>query len=113
VRLTLAKAILDQFAFVGLMERMEESIAGLRSVSEHLGLEIPVGPVGMENTSAEFRDDLTWLDPNDEVGGLLYRSLEDDRELYQWAVKRFENRYWTRRLEASSDDRTAMDVPRV
>jgi len=112
-RLTLAKAILNQFAFVGLMEQMEESIAELRSVLEYLGLEIPPGPLGMENTSGEFRDDLIWLDPNDEVGGLLYRSLEEDRKLYQWAVERFDNRYWTRRLERNSGDRTAMDVARV
>jgi hypothetical protein len=44
----------------------------------------------MVNTSSEFRDNLSWIDPADEVGSLLLRSVEQDRQLYDWAVARLD-----------------------
>lgn len=101
-RLTLAKAILSQFAFVGLTERMEESVATLRGIAEYLGVEIPPGEVGVENSSGEFRDDVSWVHPDDQVGALLFKAVDEDRQLYEWAVECFENRLWTKRLESLS-----------
>jgi hypothetical protein len=99
VRLLLAKSLLDQFVFVALTERMDESIEQLRKVCSHLGIELPEGRVGRENASSELRDDLSWVHPDDEVGALLFKSVEQDRQLYDWAAARFEEHYWLRRLE--------------
>ena len=87
-RLEAAKATLEGFFFVGITERMEESVAKLRTLARTAGLDFPAGPIPLENTSAEFRDDLGWIDPDDEVGSLLLRSVEKDRQLYDWAAAR-------------------------
>ena len=87
-RLEAAKAALDHFFFVGISERMEESMDKLRELLRAEGLEFPPGPMPVENTSAEYRDDLSWINPEDEVGSLLLRSVELDRQLYDWAVAR-------------------------
>ncbi len=102
VRLSLAKAVLDQFVFVGLTERMNESIAELRRIADRVGVEIPSGPVPQENTSSELRDDLSWVDPKDEVGAMLYKSLEEDQLLYDWAAGRFVDRFWARRFGSTA-----------
>lgn len=102
VRLSLAKAVLDQFVFVALTERMEESVDTLRKICGGLGVELPAGPVGRENTSSELRDDLSWVDPTDDVGALLFQAIEEDRQLYDWARARFESHYWRSRLARSS-----------
>jgi len=87
-RLQAAKAALDRFFFVGITERMEESMCKLRALVRAAGLDFPPGPIPVENTSAEYRDDLSWITPDDEVGSLLLRSVEKDRQLYDWAVAR-------------------------
>ena len=87
-RLQAAKAALEEFFFVGITERMEESMAKLRALAQAAGLEFPPGPLPVENTSAEYRDDLSWINPDDEVGSLLLRSVEKDRQLYDWAAAR-------------------------
>jgi hypothetical protein len=102
VRLTLAKAVLDQFVFVGLTERMSESIDELRKVLRPIGIEIPPSQIGNDNVSSEFRDDLQWTRPDDEVGALLHKALEEDMELYNWAVERFESHSWLKRVESYS-----------
>jgi hypothetical protein len=98
VRLTLAKAVLDQFLLVGLLERFDESIAILRDLAADWGIEIPPEAIGKENVSNSFRDDLNWANPNDEVGAMLYNVLQEDICLYHWAVKRFEAQRRTRRF---------------
>jgi hypothetical protein len=85
-----AKAALERFFFVGITERMEESIAKLRKLVRTVGLDFPPDPVLIENTSSEFRDDVSWINPDDEVGLLLLRSVEKDRQLYEWAAARLE-----------------------
>jgi hypothetical protein len=93
-RLEAAKMALNDFFFVGITERMDESLRRLRSLAEAEGLEFPAEPLSMENTSGEYRDDLSWINPADEVGSMLLRSLEKDYPLYEWAVARFEEGYW-------------------
>jgi len=87
-RLEAAKAALEEFFFVGITERMEESINKLRALARAAGLDFPPGPIPVENTSADYRDDLGWIHPGDEVGSMLLRSVEKDRQLYDWAVAR-------------------------
>jgi hypothetical protein len=87
-RFEAAKAALAGFFFVGITERMEESVAKLRALAHTAGLEFPPGPMPVENTSAECRDDLHWINPDDEVGSLLLRSVEKDQQLYDWAAAR-------------------------
>ncbi|MGC9947965.1 MAG: sulfotransferase family 2 domain-containing protein [Bryobacteraceae bacterium] len=89
-RLEAAKSALERFFFVGITERMEESIAKLRKLVRTVGLDFPPDPVLIENTSSEFRDDVSWINPDDEVGLLLLRSVEKDRQLYEWAAARLE-----------------------
>ena len=87
-RLQAAKAALSEFFFVGITERMEESIVKLRTRVRNAGLEFPASPAPVENTSADYRDDVNWIHPDDEVGSLLLRSVEKDRQLYDWARAR-------------------------
>jgi len=87
-RLEAAKAALEAFFFVGITERIEESMAKLRALVQAAGLEFPPDPMPVENTSAEYRDDLSWINPDDEVGSMLLRSVDKDRILYDWAAAR-------------------------
>jgi len=89
-RLEAAKAALAEFFFVGITERMEESMAKLKALARAAGLDFPPGPLPVENTSAEYRDDLSWINPEDEVGSLLLHSVEKDRQLYDWAAGRLD-----------------------
>jgi hypothetical protein len=88
-RLEAAKAALEGFFFVGITERMEESVNKLRALAQAAGLDFPPGSLPVENTSADFRDDLGWIHPGDEVGSMLLRSVEKDRQLYDWVAARF------------------------
>ena len=88
-RLEAAKAALEGFFFVGITERMVESVNKLRALVQAAGLDFPPGPLPIENTSADYRDDLRWIHPGDEVGSMLLRSVEKDRQLYDWAAARF------------------------
>lgn len=87
-RLEAAKAALDEFFFVGITEKMEESIRKLRARACQAGVDFPPGPMLFENISNDYRDDLSWINPADEVGALLLRSVEKDRQLYDWVVAR-------------------------
>ena len=87
-RLEAAKAALNGFFFVGITERMEESVAKLRGLARGAGLDFPPGPMPVENTSADYRDDLSWISLDDEVGSMLLRSVQKDQQLYDWAVAR-------------------------
>ncbi|HLY20552.1 MAG TPA: hypothetical protein VKR61_25165 [Bryobacteraceae bacterium] len=87
-RLEAAKAALEEFFFVGISERMEESVGKLRVLAQQAGLDFPPGPVPVENTSHDYRDDLSWIHAGDEVGALLLHSVEKDRQLYEWALRR-------------------------
>lgn len=90
-RLEAAKAALSRFFFVGITERMEESMRKLRVLARAAGVDLPLGPLPVENVSNDYRDDLSWICEGDEAGRLLLRSVEDDRRLYDWALARFES----------------------
>lgn len=85
-----AKAALSGFFFVGIADRMDQSMDKLRALALAAGLEFPMDPIPTVNTSGELRGDLSWIDPADEVGALLLRSVEQDRQLYDWAAARLE-----------------------
>jgi len=87
-RLAAAKAQLSEFFFVGITERMEESVQKLASLARESGVEFPSGHIPFANTSADYRGDLGWIRADDEVGALLLRSVEQDRQLYDWAAAR-------------------------
>jgi hypothetical protein len=89
-RLAAAKAALEGFFFVGITERMEESMGRLRALADAAGLEFPPDPLPVENTSADYRDDLSWINPGDEVGSLLLRSVEKDQKLYDWVMAKMD-----------------------
>jgi hypothetical protein len=89
-RLEAAKVALSGFFFVGISDRMDESMDKLRALAQAAGLDFPPDPVPVENTSSEFRGDLSWIDPADEVGAMLLRSVGQDRQLYDWAAARLD-----------------------
>jgi sulfotransferase famil protein len=91
-RLHAAKNALEGFLFVGITECMDESMRQLRALAESAGLDFPADAIAVENTSNELRDDLSWIHPSDEVGSLLLRSVELDRQLYDWAAARLKDR---------------------
>jgi hypothetical protein len=90
-RLHAAEAALSEFFFVGITERMEESLCKLRALARAAAIDFPPDPMLFENISSDYRDDLGWIHPADEVGSLLLRSVEKDRRLYDWALARLEN----------------------
>jgi hypothetical protein len=51
-------------------------------------LHLPQGRVPIDNTSFEFREDLGWIQHEDEVGRLLLNSVREDEKLYEHAVER-------------------------
>src|SRR5260370_874971 len=87
-RLAAAQRILAQFFFVGVSEQMDRSVAVFRKLMERCNFSFPPGEVPLENTSFEFRDDLSWIRGEDEVGSLLLQSVREDQKLYEWAVAR-------------------------
>jgi len=89
-RLDLARSVLDRFFFVGITERLGESVSALQMRAQNANIDFPPGAVGRENVSADFRDDLSWIHPDDEVGAMLFDSVREDRQLYEWAAARFE-----------------------
>jgi hypothetical protein len=89
-RLDVARSVLDRFFFVGITERLGESVSALQMRAQNQNIDFPTGVVGRENVSADFRDDLSWIHPDDEVGAMLFDSVREDRQLYEWAADRFE-----------------------
>jgi len=84
-RLTTAKAVLEDFLFVGVVERMAQGMDLLRERAARWGLRLVPGTPPVENVSAECRDDTSWVRCEDEVGQRLMQSLESDFELYRFA----------------------------
>ncbi len=87
-RLSIAQRTLEQFFFVGIVEHMDRSLSLLQSLAEKGGLAFPTGQISVENTSGETRDDLSWIREEDEVGGRLLRSIQEDTLLYLGACER-------------------------
>jgi hypothetical protein len=76
--------------FVVITEQMDLSVAILRRLMMRSKLDFPQGQVPFDNTSHEFRNDLSWIHPDDEVGRSLLNSVREDQRLYQWAVERLQ-----------------------
>jgi hypothetical protein len=89
-RLSAAMRILDRFFLVGVSDQMDLSVAILRNLMMRSKLDFPEGKVPVDNTSFEFRDDLSWIHQDDEVGRLLLNSVREDQALYQQVVKRLQ-----------------------
>lgn len=89
-RLDAAKSVLDQFLFVGVVERMQESYTKLTEVVSSSGVQLPEDSVPVENVSSDVGDSTEWINPDDEVGRLLLASLQEDLELYDWARRKTE-----------------------
>lgn len=87
-RLANAQRLLRRYFFVGVSDQMDRSIAVLRQLVKRSGLDFPKGDVPLENTSFDFRDDLSWITTDDEVGSSLLSSMREDQQLYNYAVKR-------------------------
>src|SRR5271166_1497633 len=90
-RLSAASRILDRFFFVGIAEQMDLSVAILRTLMSKSKLDLPQGEVPIDNTSFEFRDDLSWIHHDDVVGRLLLNSVREDQMLYQRAMERLQS----------------------
>jgi hypothetical protein len=88
-RLAIAKTVLANFFLTGITKEMDESVSRFRSLAEVYGIETNFGDVPVENVSREFRDDLSWICPDDYVGYMLLASTEEDQKLYDWALSRF------------------------
>lgn len=84
-RLTVGKAVLEDFLFVGTVEQMAQGMDVLRERAPHWGFTLAPGAPPVENITAEFRDDTSWVRPEDEVGQRLMQSLVSDFELYNFA----------------------------
>jgi hypothetical protein len=70
---------------------MEESIVNkLRALARPLAWTFPPVPVPVENTSADYRDDLVGSSRRRGWIHAVLRSVEKDRQLYDWAAARME-----------------------
>lgn len=83
--LAMAQRILSRFFFVGIVERMNESIAALRRKLETVGIVLADEPVTERNVTRHRRDDLRWLEKDHPTGIAIRRLLADDLKLYEWA----------------------------
>jgi hypothetical protein len=91
VRLDLARFVLSNFFFVGLVEDIQAGVIRLREKCDSVGVKLAEQPIGCENSAREFRDDLSWLHQRDRVGKLLFESLQEDFELYSWVKKAYDS----------------------
>ncbi len=90
-RLAIAQTVLANFFLTGITERMDESVRRFQALGQRYEIQVPSGEVQVENVSNEFRDDLRWIQPDDEVGAMLLASIAEDQRLYDWALARFED----------------------
>lgn len=80
-----AKDVLSSFSFVGTTARFEDSFHAFRKFLCGFGYDLCHLPSPNENVSADFRIDLDWLNPADEVGKMIFEKLRVDFELYNFA----------------------------
>jgi hypothetical protein len=90
IRQRVARNVLRNFFFVGIVEQMDESLRLLRQ--KLVDNEIPTNdlPMRRDNISGNPSEDLSWLNERDEVGCGVLRSMQEDQRLYRWARKRFQ-----------------------
>jgi len=85
-RVELGKRVLRDFAAVGVVERMHDSLSLWSKRAATWGIELgPLDQVERVNVTPELQQDLRWIDRADSVGRRLLEALEDDRELHAFA----------------------------
>lgn len=89
--LGIAKRILSRFFFVGIVERMDESVALLRGKLKQVGIVLADEPITEQNVTRHRRDDLRWLEKDHPTGIAIRRLLAGDLELYEWARLQLDN----------------------
>lgn len=89
--LGMAQRILSRFFFVGIVERMDESIALLRRRLAKIEIALADEPITERNVTRHRRDDLRWLGKDHPTGIAIRRLLADDLKLYEWARSRLDN----------------------
>jgi len=87
-RLPVAKQLLKRFFFVGVSDQMNRSVKALRALLSRVDVDLPPREIPLENTSFDFRDDLSWIHHNDEVGSILLHAIREDQALYDFALAR-------------------------
>ncbi len=90
VRLDLARLILGNFFFVGLVEDTDRGVQHLRGECAKINIQLSDRPLGHENISGDLAGELTWIHPGDRVGSLLLESLREDFALFRWATARYQ-----------------------
>jgi hypothetical protein len=89
--LEMAKHILERFYFVGLVERMTESVQRLRQKLATIGVTLLDAPVEQLNVTRQDRGDLAWAAAEHPLGRRIHAWLADDLALYDWACRRFDS----------------------
>ena len=84
-RLQAAQEILQEFLFVGITEELSVSFGRFVDVAVKRGFPLWHDSVPVDNAAREYTDDISWLNPEDEIGSLLLASMEEDLALYHWA----------------------------
>ena len=90
IDLQMALDTLSKFLLVGMSDRMDESIELLRYRVKPYGLDLDGLNAGHENLSRDFIDDISWLNPEDDVGKRVLKSIEKDRHLFETMRRRFD-----------------------
>ncbi len=86
-----AKRVLDGCFFVGLVERMADSVRLLSEKLALVGLELKTPPAIPDlNRSAHRRGDLSWINESDPLGSRVLSRLARDQAVYDHAVRGFE-----------------------
>jgi hypothetical protein len=89
-RLELAKTLLKNFLFVGILEHIEPALPTLFRKCKEIGLHIPRTSLPHENATNDIEEDVSWLTISDEVGSKVLASQVEDHALYQWATEQFQ-----------------------
>jgi len=90
-RVSVAKAVLDDFLLVGIVEEMETSSRLLVHRLADFGFMLSPAGIPHSNISRDSLDDVTWATPADSVGKRLLESLEADFELYRHGLDRLKS----------------------
>jgi hypothetical protein len=87
-RLDIASCILSQFFFVGITDEMRKSLELLAAKFRLLGFELS-RPMFLRANRSHTREDLSWLNQEDEVGRKVLQCQQSDHQLYHDYRQRF------------------------
>lgn len=106
VDLARAQQELRRFFFVGIVERMAESLELLTIKLNSVGVDIDCASMAKENVTEANSAEESWLNPADEVGRAILGCNLADYSLYQEMLGDFETQLATCRL--STDGRRSI-----